>query len=235
MIKWYRYGNVPVCEEGEDPEVPDMLICLRFLQLMCEGHHADNQNIMREQPNNRSNINLLDDFVELLNTCSKKPSRSATKMSDQTANTILEVIQGPCLKTQEHLAMYTDLCEIINRILRAKPVGDCDEDEDEDVKKCTLEIFEALVEGQCLPSAIINRILSVIDMEVLIQIVTDDDGDEEEEEEEGGEEGEGAAGEEDEDTAGGEGEDGDGDGDGGEEEDEDEFSEIQIEGLVLLR
>jgi hypothetical protein len=76
MIKWYRYGNVPVCEEGEDPEVPDMLICLRFLQLMCEGHHADNQNIMREQPNNRSNINLLDDFVELLNTCSKKPSRS---------------------------------------------------------------------------------------------------------------------------------------------------------------
>ena len=235
MIKWYRYGNVPVCEEGEDPEVPDMLICLRFLQLMCEGHHADNQNIMREQPNNRSNINLLDDFVELLNTCSKKPSRSATKMSDQTANTILEVIQGPCLKTQEHLAMYTDLCEIINRILRAKPVGDCDEDEDEDVKKCTLEIFEALVEGQCLPSAIINRILSVIDMEVLIQIVTDDDGDEEEEEEEGGEEGEGAAGEEDEDTAGGEGEDGDGDGDGGEEEDEDEFSEIQIEGLVLLQ
>ena len=76
MAKKYMFEHIPSCEDADDDVwVPPYLICMRFLQLMCEGHHGDNQNIMREQPNNVTSINLLEDFVALLHACSKKPVR----------------------------------------------------------------------------------------------------------------------------------------------------------------
>ena len=64
-------------------------------------------------------------------------SRSATTTSTQVTSTILEVIQGPCEKTQEHFCLTSTLCEVLNRIMRSKPVGDCVPDEEDEVRHTT--------------------------------------------------------------------------------------------------
>ena len=93
MRRFYEFGD-PVCEEGEDPDVPDNLIVLRFLQLMSEGHYKPNQDVVREQTSNVVQINLLDDMVKLLDECSLRPSRSSTECATACADLILEIIQG---------------------------------------------------------------------------------------------------------------------------------------------
>ncbi|KAH8096221.1 hypothetical protein JL720_3580 [Aureococcus anophagefferens] len=180
---YYLYGDPPLVEdEDEDVEIPGTCMVMRFLQLMSEGHFEPNQDIMREQP--LTNINLLDEFVELLSILSrdKNRCRSSTKAAAQAAATILEVIQGPCKKNQMHLAIHTELIEILNRITRSKPIRDCLAVEDDLVRITALEIYEGLLEGETGASVIITRIISVIDLDVLKTIIehrdnSDDDED----------------------------------------------------------
>ena len=79
---------------------------------MSEGHFFDNQEIMRDQPNSDGTINLLDDFVAYLKCLSQIHCRTSTLAAIRVANTILEVLQGPCTGNQEHLALNTDLLEV---------------------------------------------------------------------------------------------------------------------------
>jgi len=167
MRRFYEFEDIPPCEEDDDPTVPENIIVLRFLQLMSEGHYEPNQDVVRDQPNNLRSINLLDDFVGLLNICSQRPSRSASATADAVTATILEVIQGPCVKNQEYFAINSELIEIMNRVLRAPVTGDCDAEEEDNVKKTVLEIFEGLTEGQGKNSVVFDRILSVIDLDVI--------------------------------------------------------------------
>ena len=66
LIQWHRWHGVITLEEGEEPDLPNEIILVRMLQLTCEGHYKPNQDILREQPNNHTTVNLLDDFVEYL-------------------------------------------------------------------------------------------------------------------------------------------------------------------------
>lgn len=171
-------------KEDEDPNpleelpvVENNIIVIRFLQLMCEGHYEPNQDILREQPNARSSVNLMDKFVEFLEVVSKKQCRASTKAAAALTDTILEVIQGPCRGNQEHFALSTQLIEILNRMMRSKPQRDCDPEEEDEVKLTLLNIFEALLEGQGRESVIYERILCVIDLEVLqVMIVSSGTG-----------------------------------------------------------
>lgn len=182
MDEYYNFGDIVIedePDEDEDPETPDNRIVLRFIQLMCEGHFEPNQDIIRDQKNNRTSINLLDTMSLFLNTLSKKPCRSASACANDLTALICEVIQGPCTGNQRHFALETEAIEILNRIMRSKPVNDCIEDEELDVKKCAIEIFEALVEGQGEGSVIYDRMLSVVDIEMLKIMI--ESGDEEDE------------------------------------------------------
>ena len=117
-------------EDGQDPDLPEDVVIVRFMQLMCEGHYGANQDIMREQPNNSVSINLLDDLVQFLNCLSRIPCRTSTDASIRVSATILEVIQGPCERNQEHFALNTELIETLNRLMRAKTMRDCVEEEE---------------------------------------------------------------------------------------------------------
>jgi hypothetical protein len=64
---WHNWHQIIELEAGEEPNPPEEILILRMLQLMCEGHYLPNQDIMREQPNNRVSYNLLDDFVNYQN------------------------------------------------------------------------------------------------------------------------------------------------------------------------
>ena len=78
LISWHRVHGVVILEEGQDPDLPEEIILIRCLQLMCEGHYQPNQDIMREQPNNQSQINLLDDFVSYIQILDTVRCRTST-------------------------------------------------------------------------------------------------------------------------------------------------------------
>jgi hypothetical protein len=164
---WHTWHQVIILEEGQDPKPPDEILIVRFLQLMCEGHFLPNQDILREQPNNRTTYNLLDDFVNYLNCLSRIPCRTSTTAAIRTAATILEVIQGPCDGNQAHFALNTELIETLNRINRAKMVNDCVEDEEIELKKTSIDIFQGLLEGQGEKSQVYERVLSVVHLDII--------------------------------------------------------------------
>lgn len=159
--------------ENVDVPVPRECIMMRLIQLMSEGHYEPNQSIMREQPGHSTNINLLDDLVDLISSLSrdKRRCRRSTKTALQACSTLLEFVQGPCKPNQRHLAIHTELVEILNRITRSKPIRDCKPDEDDDIKHIALETYEGLLEGESGESVVVTRIISVIDLNVLKSII----------------------------------------------------------------
>ncbi len=167
LINWHKWNGVVVLEEGQDPTLPPEIILIRMLQLMCEGHFQPNQDIMREQPNNFVQVNLLDDFVSYLQALDGIKCRTSTVAALRVGATILEVIQGPCVGNQDHFALNTELLETLNRKMRHQPVNDCVEEEEIELKKTAVDIFQALLEGQVSKTAIYERMLSVIHLDVI--------------------------------------------------------------------
>ena len=118
MIENHKWNGIVTLPEGQEPELPDTFLIIRFLQLLTEGHYRNNQNIFREQPNNPLNINILDDLVNYLNCLSRIPCRTSAVAAIRVSATILEVIQGPCVGNQMHLTLNTEILESLNRLLR---------------------------------------------------------------------------------------------------------------------
>jgi hypothetical protein len=167
LISWHNWNGVVLVEEDEEPNLPEDIIIVRFLQLMSEGHYLPNQDLMREQLFNHSSINLLDDLALYLNCLTKIPCRTSTTAAIRVAATILEVLQGPCVGNQLHFSLNTELIETLNRLLRAKPVRDCDQADEIELKKIGIDIFQGLLEGQGLKSQVYERVLSVIHIDVI--------------------------------------------------------------------
>ncbi len=195
LIGIHNWNGVVVTKEGEEPNINPSFLVIRMLQLMCEGHYLPNQKIMCEQAHNEQSYNLLNEFVNFLNCLTRLPCRTSTVAALSVAATILEVIQGPCVINQQHFAINTEILECLNRLLRSKAVHDCVEEEEITLKKTAIDILEGLLEGQGLKSAIYDRLLSVVhldviqylsgtveDDEVAAKQVKDEDEDDEEEE-----------------------------------------------------
>lgn len=171
---WHEWNGTIVLGEEEDPELPEEIIIVRFLQLMSEGHYQENQDIMREQPSNDISINLLDDFVDYLSTLSRIPCRTSSDAAIRIANTILEVIQGPCELNQEHFVLNTELIETLNRLMRAKPMLDCVHEEEYELKKTGIDIFQGILEGQGGKTVVYERVLSVIHLDIIQMLCAPD-------------------------------------------------------------
>jgi hypothetical protein len=168
LMSWHKWNGIITLEEGSDPELPDEIIIVRCLQLMCEGHYLPNQDLFREQPNNYTSFNLLDDFVAYLQCLDSIKCRTSTAAELAVSAVILEVIQGPCEGNQNYFALNTELIETLNRKIRQRPVNDCDEEEEFELKKGSIDILQALLEGQGRKTAIYERMLSVIHIDVLL-------------------------------------------------------------------
>jgi hypothetical protein len=167
LQSWHDWNGVVTLEEGQEPEPPEDILIIRFLQLLSEGHYLPNQDVMREQPNNHVNNNILDELVNYLNTLSQIPCRTSTTCAIRVAATILEVIQGPSTGNQLHLAVKTELLEVMNRLMHANMVNDCVEEEEIELKMIVIDIYSGLLEGQGEGSKVVERLLSVIHMDVI--------------------------------------------------------------------
>ena len=172
LISWHKWHDVTILEEGKEPSdvLPEGIIIIRYLQLMCEGHYLPNQDIMRDQPSNPASYNVLDELVLYLNLLTRIPCRISTVAGLSVSATILEVIQGPCVGNQNHFALNTELLEALNRVLRAKIVNDCIPDEEVEMKKTGLDILQGLLEAQLHPSVVYDRVLSVLHMDVILMM-----------------------------------------------------------------
>ena len=174
---WHEWhvDPMPTVEDGEDPDIPTSLLIVRMLQLMSEGHFHPNQEIVREQANSPAPVNLLDDLVQYLKALSQIPCQTSIVAALRVADTILEVLQGPCAKNQEHLALSTDVLEIINRIIRATVDNDINVDDLVTLKATVIDIIEGILEAQSLKSPLYERVLSVLHVDAIRGIALPED------------------------------------------------------------
>lgn len=167
LISWHDWRGIHFLAENADPDLPEEIITIRCIQLMCEGHFMDNQNIFREQPHKNVSINILDDLVAYLVCCGKFPCRTSSVAALSVSAAILEVIQGPCEGNQMHFALNTTLVETLNRQMRARPEIDCVQSEELELKKTAIDILQGLLEGQGKKVSVYERVLSVIHLDVV--------------------------------------------------------------------
>ena len=172
LQEFQEWHGVVALEEGQEPGdfVPEYIIIIRFLQLLCEGHFAPNQDIMRDQPFNKVSHCILDELVNYLNCLSRIPCRTSTNCAIRVASTILEVIQGPCSGNQAHFALNTELLEVMNRLMHATILNDCEEEEEIELKGIIVDIYSGLLEGQGTHSLIVERLLSVVHIDVIFML-----------------------------------------------------------------
>lgn len=189
LISWHKWTGVVVLEEESEPDLPRDIILIRCLQLMCEGHFMPNQDLLRDQPNNLITVNLLEDLVQYLQALDPIKCKTSSAAEGAVCALVLEVLQGPCVGNQDYFALSTELLETINKKIRQRPVHDCDENEELELKKGYMEIMQGLLEGQGKKTAIFERVLSVIHIDVILVLCKenaefDEDGNEKEESEE---------------------------------------------------
>jgi hypothetical protein len=165
---WQTWRIIDPNTIDTDDDLPDGLIVLRFMQLMCEGHYLPNQDILREQPNTSNSINLIDNLVDYIRTLSRIPCWTSNQAALRALATVLEVIQGPCEGNQEHFALNTELIETLNRLLRTKAVQDCTEEDQVALKRVTIDIFQGLLEGQGGRVQVYERVLAVIHLDIIM-------------------------------------------------------------------
>lgn len=181
LISWHKWHDVIELKEDQDPQLPDIFIIIRYIQLLAEGHFLPNQDIMREQAHNNVSYNILDDLVDYLNCLSRINCRTSTEAAIGVSATILELIQGPSEGNQTHFSLNTELVETLNRVMRSAPVGDTlhNLDNEIELKKTAIDIFQGLLEGQGSKIDIYERVLSVIHLDIIVSMAVppvDEDG-----------------------------------------------------------
>ena len=90
---------------------------LRFLQLLCENHNRDLQNLLRNQKNNKTKYNLISETLILLDViCGSTTgglgllglyiNENNVMLINQILETLTEYCQGPCYENQACIAMH---------------------------------------------------------------------------------------------------------------------------------
>jgi hypothetical protein len=180
---------------SQDKDLTTGLKAVHTLQMLCEGHYVPNQMIISLQSgHNASSTNVLDSISSHLCVLCDRVVRIAAKFKDpmmvnldetdlaavvredilkttlltayKMTSLVLELVQGPCERNIEHLALNTELLEHMNNLVCAELL------ECEDVRKLKtqmLRTLKGLLEGQSdkQPSMVYERLLSVLHLEAL--------------------------------------------------------------------
>lgn len=99
------------------PKVAIMKPILRFLQLLCENHNRNLQNLLRDQKSNKTKYNLVSETLILLDViCGSTTgglgllglyiNENNVMLINQILETLTEYCQGPCYENQVCIAMH---------------------------------------------------------------------------------------------------------------------------------
>ncbi|EFC36702.1 inositol 1,4,5-triphosphate receptor [Naegleria gruberi] len=91
---------------------------LRFLQLLCEGHNLENQQMLQDQSSfNRMSIDLVSECIEYVIHLFKYLSASNIDKVIQAFNSLNEFVQGPCEQSIRTLSYSSGLFTVFNDIV----------------------------------------------------------------------------------------------------------------------
>lgn len=97
---------------------------LRFLQLLCEGHNLENQQMLQNQPFNRISIDLVSECIDYVIHLFKYLSSSNVDKVIQALNALNEFVQGPCEQSIQTLSSSSGLYTVFNDILENDFISD---------------------------------------------------------------------------------------------------------------
>jgi len=154
---------------------------LRFLQLLCEGHHSGLQNFLRDQSSegnsHKKSFDLVTQTTSALSQYAKVINVRNTELGLQILETIIEVVQGPCMANQEVLCLHTKVIENLKDIIssfkteselgmRGFPTVVGDVDAINNLKRSSAKLLISLLEGQ--PNlAILNKIARTLEIDTV--------------------------------------------------------------------
>jgi len=99
--------------------IEDMRLLLRFMQLLCEGHHSGLQNFLREQTHggiiHGKTFDFVTYFCSTMSTNEKLINAESIGVANQLFDTLIEVVQGPCVANQRAITgtKVVDSCKAI--------------------------------------------------------------------------------------------------------------------------
>ena len=93
---------------------------LRFLQLLCEGHHLGLQDYLREQQDNLRSVNVVKDIERFAAELALHDlTHESIELMEQTLAVLTEFCQGPCRGNQK-LLVSSGICHVINSIFASQ-------------------------------------------------------------------------------------------------------------------
>ncbi|KAG7297145.1 hypothetical protein JYU34_020113 [Plutella xylostella] len=175
------------CAPGNSDVLPAkvavMKPILRFLQLLCENHNPDLQNLLRNQ-NNKSNYNLVSESLVFLDCiCGSTTgglgllglyiNEGNVALIDQTLETLTEYCQGPCHENQNCIATHeSNGLDIITALILndINPLGKTRMDLVLELKNNASKLLLAIMESRNDSENNAERILYNMDPKQLVDV-----------------------------------------------------------------
>lgn len=181
QVIWCQRDAESQSTSGSDGNcvLPDQIVIMKLIQLLCEGNYQANKNMMREQEGNVRFVNILGSIVEYIKLLSRMESLGCTLAAVRVINTIVFLIQGPCIGNQEYFVLHSDLLAALNRLLRStRPAMETSQRWGiymELLKENIIDTLRACIEAQRHGSAVMERVESVAEVNVLNVLILSTD------------------------------------------------------------
>jgi len=147
---------------------------LRMLQLFCELHNEDMQNIFFFQPASPQSYNVLAAVTDFIGSCAYSVCPLSMPICCQGLKTLIDMVQNPCRRNQIALS-NTQLCNSLSRILNMKyePQSSIDDPGREfdfiDLKQQATVMILAILEDAQVPE-LASYVISTISPQAYIDI-----------------------------------------------------------------
>ena len=126
----------------------------RLLQMLCEGHNLEGQDILRSQPLRGSSVNLVSDAAQLLillcdtSAALRRMEEAEVETLGMLLNLLNEVLQGPCRGNQELLGFMDGFVAALENILQSNFDKRVSVDKRLNAKSGAVQILAALLESR---------------------------------------------------------------------------------------
>ena len=167
--------------------VDTLVKIFRLLQLFCEGHYLDMQNILRQQTVLDGSVNVKSvDFISYSAFCfnmyTKFSNADCLALGDQILEFLIEAVQGPCAENQKTLVLSKvinscmDYATVFRKISEQHRRGFNNDEQMEDLAASinkALKLLYSLLEGNT-DQSITSEMCTRIDFKYLIHKLSDD-------------------------------------------------------------
>ena len=175
LIVWTEQENERMQTEvlstgsyNKNIDLPEEIIILEFLQLICADNYMPMKDFLREQPTNGKQINILKNIVKYFSCLSRIDDIFSLRLSSYVMNTLIRLVQGPCKGNQEYLIMRTELLPSFNRFARiTSRKSAIDENRKywiKVVQECMANLANVLVEEVISTSVLYERICTSLEL-----------------------------------------------------------------------